>query len=418
MWRNVWCACCMVVFFQLLFFAPGVSEAQVIPNQKKVIPKPPKPSVSPFDVTPADVNITDYLYLLRDRKVALIMNQSSRIGYSSLLDTLLALHIDVKKVFVPEHGFRGILDAGSKVDSYRDSATGVEVVSLYGDNKKPSDAQLKNIDVVVYDLQDVGVRFFTYISTLEYTMEACAENKVYYIVLDRPNPNGFYVDGPVLDPSVKSFVGMQRIPIVYGMTAGEYAKMLVGEHWFHDADKLNLKVICAHNYDHKVKYKLSIPPSPNLKSMTAIYAYPSMCLFEGTQISVGRGTYLPFQVWGHPDYQGKFSYTFIPRSTVGARSPMYQDRTCYGELVAVNEQDILKKLNNKIRLDWLMKAYFAFENQDKFFNAFFEKLAGTPQLQREIRRGMSEADIRKTWESDIKAFKKIRKKYLLYRDFE
>jgi uncharacterized protein YbbC (DUF1343 family) len=249
-------------------------------------------------------------------------------------------------------------------------------------------------------------------------MEACAENKIDYISLDRPIPNGFYVDGPVLDPEVKSFVGMQHVPIVYGMTAGEYAKMLVGERWFHNAEQLSLRIIRCRNYDHKTKYRLAIPPSPNLKSMAAIYAYPSMCLFEGTLVSIGRGTYLPFQLWGHPSYEGKFNYTFIPRSTVGAKNPLYQDRTCYGELVAVNEQDILHKLNNKVRLDWLIRAYFAFENQDKFFNAFFSKLAGTTELEKQIRRGMSEAEIRKTWEPDIKAFKKIRKKYLLYKDFE
>ncbi len=406
-----------ILSLSFLFYTNNV-RAQVVPNQKIVVPKPAKAKLSEFAVTPGDVNMNDYLSILKDKRVALVMNQSSRVGFTSLLDTLLALNINVKKIFVPEHGFRGILDAGSKVDSYDDSATGIPVISLYGDNKKPTDAQLKNIDVMVYDLQDVGVRFFTYISTLEYTMEACAENKVEYVILDRPNPNGFYVDGPVLQTGVRSIVGMQRIPIVYGMTAGEYGKMLVGEKWFHNAELLSLRVIKCHNYEHRTKYRLPIPPSPNLKSMAAIYAYPSMCLFEGTQISVGRGTYLPFQLWGHPEYKDKFSYTFIPRSTIGAKTPLYQDQVCYGELVAANEGEILKKINNKIKLTWLIKAYMAFENQDKFFNSFFNKLAGTTILEKQIRRGMKEADITKTWEGDIKAFKKIRKKYLLYRDFE
>lgn len=407
------CICLFVLICNI-----NIAKAQVVSNQKKVSAKQYKPLVYGVNVTPADVNFQDYLEVLRDKRVALVMNQTSRIGYASLLDTLLSMNINVKKIFVPEHGFRGIVDAGSKVESYDDSATGIPVISLYGDNKKPTDAQLKNIDVMVYDLQDVGVRFFTYISTLEYTMEACAENNIDYVILDRPNPNGFYVDGPVLDPSVKSIVGMQRIPIVYGMTAGEYGKMLVGEHLFHNAEKARLRVVRCHNYEHKTKYRLSIPPSPNLKSMTAVYAYPSMCLFEGTQVSVGRGTYLPFQIWGHPDYVNIFKYSFIPRSTVGAKNPLYQDKTCYGELVGANEEEVLKKLGNKVRLNWLIKAYGAFRFQDKFFNAFFVKLAGNPKLEQQIKQGVSEEDIRKTWEPDIKAFKQIRKKYLLYHDFE
>ena len=373
---------------------------------------------SAFAVAPADVYMNDYLPLLQGKKVALVMNQSSKVGEYLLLDTLLKAGVRVTKVFVPEHGFRGTENAGDKVSSYTDSATHVPVISLYGATKKPTKEQLKNVDVVVYDLQDVGVRFYTYITTLQYTMEACAENGKDYIVLDRPNPNGFSVDGPVLENGMQSIVGMQHIPIIYGMTAGEYAKMLKGEGWFSDAAQLNLKVISSHNYDHTKMYALPVAPSPNLKTMAAIYTYPTMCLFEGTVMSVGRGTYAPFQLFGHPDFINKFRYSFTPLSMPGATNPLYEKRECYGMVVANNETEALQIMGGRVRINWLIRAYAAFSDQAKFFNAYFDKLAGTPVLKKQIISGMSEADIWKSWEKDIKTFKQIRKKYLLYKDFE
>ncbi|MCD6011465.1 MAG: hypothetical protein K0Q79_1327 [Flavipsychrobacter sp.] len=365
----------------------------------------------------ADTKPEQYLSLLRNKRVGLIINQTSMIGNMSLLDMLLVKKVNVTKIFVPEHGFRGREDAGAKVDNSIDSATGISVVSLYGKHKKPTPDDLKEIDVLVYDLQDVGVRFYTYISTMEYCMEACAESNKQFIVLDRPNPNGFYVDGPVLEAENKSFVGMQAIPIVYGMTAGEYAKMLVGEKWFNKASALDLKVIKCINYTHKKKYKLPVDPSPNLRTMAAVYAYPSLCLFEGTVVSVGRGTNIPFQQYGCPELEGKFNYSFTPRSMVGAKKPPYENKVCYGEMVGGDEVEVLKELNNSFRLSWLIKAYNAYPDKDKFFNSFFVKLCGTSKLQREIKNGQSEASIRKTWQRDTEAFKRIRKKYLLYEDF-
>ncbi len=358
-----------------------------------------------------------YVSLLQHKRVGLVINQTSMVGDASLLDVLLAKQVNVTKIFVPEHGFRGREDAGAKVDNSVDSATGLPVVSLYGKHKKPTADDLKDIDVLVYDLQDVGVRFYTYISTLEYCMEACAENGKQFIVLDRPNPNGFYVDGPVLETENKSFVGMQAIPIVYGMTAGEYAKMLVGEKWFNKASDLNLSVIKCINYTHRKKYKLPVAPSPNLKTMAAVYAYPSLCLFEGTIVSVGRGTSMPFQQYGCPEFDGKYAYSFMPQSMVGAKSPPYENKICYGEVVGKDETEVLQKVSNSFRLSWLVRAYNAYPAKDKFFNSFFVKLCGTAKLQEDIKGGRSEAAIKKTWQKDIDAFNKTRKKYLLYDDF-
>jgi uncharacterized protein YbbC (DUF1343 family) len=318
--------------------------------------------------------------------------------------------VNLVKIFVPEHGFRGTANAGAHINNSLDTATGLPVISLYGDNKKPKPAQLQDVDIVIYDLQDVGVRFFTYISTLEYAMEACAENGKRLMVLDRPDPNGSYVDGPVLEPALKSFVGMQRIPVVYGMTPGEYAQMLKGEEWFNDARKLNLTVIKCKGWDHNSKYNLPVPPSPNLKSANAINLYPSLCLFEGTVISVGRGTTKPFEQWGHPALEGKAKESFRPASVVGATNPPYEGKTCYGVNAAAAAPV------NSFKLSWLLQAYQWYPDKEKFFNSFFEKLAGTTRLRKQIESGMSEAAIRKTWQPELDAFKKIRQKYLLYKD--
>ncbi len=374
----------------------------------------------PFDtdIVPADVRTESYIHLLSHKNVALVINQTSVIGDVSLLDILLKNGVGVKKIFVPEHGFRGNEDAGAKINNSVDSATGIPIVSLYGKHKKPTVSDLAGIDVVVYDLQDVGVRFYTYISTLEYCMEACAENKVKFVVLDRPDPNGFYVDGPVLEPDNRSFVGMQAIPVVYGMTCGEYARMLVGERWFAQAHALDLEVVKCTNYTHAKKYKLPVAPSPNLRTMAAVYAYPSLCLFEGTNISVGRGTSLPFQQYGCPGFEGIYPYDFTPVSTEGAKHPPFENKKCYGEVLALTAADMLARIENSFRLKWIIKAYTLHPEKDKFFNSFFVSLSGSSGLEQQIKDGNSEQSIRKTWQSGLNAFKAIRKKYLLYPDFE
>lgn len=360
-----------------------------------------------------------YVSTLKGKKVALIINQTSVVNRTSLLDTLLAQNINIVKIFTPEHGFRGAAGAGEKVDNEVDKKTGLPIISLYGSSKKPKKSDLQDVDVLIYDLQDVGTRFYTYISTMQYAMEACAEYSKSFMVLDRPNPNGHYVDGPVLDMTLKSFVGMQPIPIVYGMTAGEYAKMLVGEKWFKGAEKLQLSVIPCKEYDHTVLYHLPVSPSPNLRTMGAIYSYPSLCFFEGTVVSVGRGTTMPFQQFGHPAFKDRTVYSFMPSIPFGNEpSPKLAGETCYGQVVAMNDEEGLIINGKGIRLIWLVKSYNWYPEKDKFFNSFFEKLAGTKELRKQIEDGVSIKDIKQSWQKDLDAFKKIRKKYLLYKDFE
>lgn len=367
-------------------------------------------------IVPAAERMSQYLPMLKGKKIALVMNQTSVAGHSLLVDTLLAKGVRVVKIFAPEHGFRGRADAGAHVDNDKDSATGLPVISLYGDNKKPKAQQLADVDIVVYDLQDVGVRFYTYISTLQYVMEACAENDKMLLVLDRPDPNGHYIDGPVLDTACRSFVGMQPIPVVYGMTPGEYARMLKGEQWFKGAEKLYLKVISCAGYDHRSHYELPVAPSPNLKTTASVMLYPSLCFFEGTVVSVGRGTSRPFEQWGHPAFKGKTSYSFTPRAMTGASKPLYEGSECYGELL--EDEAVAIRNNGRIHLAWLIKAYNWYPDKTKFFNSFLEKLAGTASLRKQVEQGMTEEQIRAGWKPGITAFKKIRKKYLLYKDFE
>lgn len=381
-------------------------------NRSSDGPPPNHDNVGPGPGRPGAVSMAEYLPELSGKRVGLIINQTSLVGKVLLADTLQRRGVNLVKIFVPEHGFRGLADAGAHVKSGRDSATGLPIISLYGDNKKPKPEQLRDIDVLIYDLQDVGVRFYTYISTLEYAMEACAENGKQLIVLDRPNPNGYYVDGPVLETSLKSFVGMQPIPIVYGMTPGEYARMLRGERWFNKAESLNLKVIRCSNWDHRHRYSLPVPPSPNLRTDAAVTFYPSLCLFEGTVVSVGRGTDKPFEQWGHPNFKGKAAESFRPASVVGATKPPYEGQTCYGEVLDRKDEGVTSGL----RLEWLIQAYQWYPEKDKFFNSFFEKLAGTKELRQQIRKGMTEEQIRASWQPGLEAFKTIRKKYLLYQD--
>jgi len=368
-------------------------------------------------IRPGAYSMDEYLPLIKGKRVALLINQTATVNNQLLLDTLIRREVNVIKIFVPEHGFRGTADAGAHIKNERDKQTGLPVISLYGDNKKPKQEQLKDIDIVIYDLQDVGTRFYTYISSLEYLMQACAEGNKQLIILDRPNPNGHYVDGFVLEKEYKSFVGMQSVPVVYGMTVGEYARMLIGENWV-AADKLDMIVIPCRNYDHTSRYTLPVPPSPNLKTMEAVYLYPSLCFFEGTVVSVGRGTDRPFQQWGHPDFKGQSDYYFIPRATTGSSKPMYEGEECYGKLLAADADDAYEIAGGKLQLDALVEAYKWYPHKEKFFNNFLEKLTGTSRLREMIEKGMSASEIRNSWTNEIATFKKIRKKYLLYKDFE
>ena len=357
-----------------------------------------------------------YFPLLKGKNVAVLVNQTALIGRVPLVDSLLKAGIAVKKIFCPEHGFRGNADAGETVDSYTDTKTGLPVISLYGKNFKPKASDLKGIDMVVYDIQDVGVRFYTYISTMSYAMEACAENNVDFLVLDRPNPNGYYVDGPVLEKEFSSFVGLHPVPIVYGMTVAEYASMVNEEGWLKNGVKCKLKYIPINNYNHTYRYVLPVPPSPNLPNAQSIYLYPSLGLFEGTVVSVGRGTDLPFQIIGHPDMK-KGNFSFTPESKPGAANPPFKGIKCNG--YKLDEfADIYIKNIKEIYLYWLTAAYKELPDKANFFNSYFDKLAGNDKLRKQIIAGTNEEVIRKSWKSDIDKFKKIRKKYIIYPDFE
>lgn len=356
-----------------------------------------------------------YLPLLKGKSVAVVANQSSNIRKTHLVDSLLSLHVKVKKVFCPEHGFRGQVDAGQAVSTEKDPKTGLTIVTLYGKNKKPLPEDLAGIDVVIFDIQDVGVRFYTYLSTLHYVMEACAENKKELIVLDRPNPNGYFIDGPMLEPAYKSFLGLDPVPLVYGMTIGEYAQMLNGEGWLKDGVKCNLKVIELVGYNHRDQYELPVRPSPNLPNMTSVYLYPSLGLFEGTVISVGRGTDLPFQVIGHPDIKDA-PYHFTPSPKPVAKEPKYNGQQCNGYNLVDFGTQYMKNLK-KIYLFWLIGTYSSSADKEHFFDENFNFHAGNATLQQQIKDGKTEDQIRASWQTDLNAFKNIRKKYLLYVDF-
>lgn len=358
-----------------------------------------------------------YLPKLRNQKVAVVANQTSIVGNEHLIDVLLHASIDVKKIMTPEHGFRGVAEAGEEVASSVDKKTGLPVISLYGDHKKPTADDLSGIDVVVFDLQDVGVRFYTYSSTLQYVMEACAEQKKKLILLDRPNPNGYYVDGPVLEPAYKSFVGMNPIPVVYGLTLGEYAQMLNGEGWLKDKMQCNLEIIPVKGYTHNTLYQLPVRPSPNLPNMTAVYLYPSLCFFEGTIVSIGRGTDYPFQIVGYPGFtEGPLEFT--PHKNPEMKlSPLYENQKCHGfDLRDFGNYYI--PTSKKLYLFWLKNIYDNYTQKDKFFNSYFDKLAGTDKLRKQIIEGLNEDQIRQSWQKDLDAYKNIRKKYLLYPDFQ
>ena len=354
-----------------------------------------------------------YLPAVSDKNIALVANHTSLVGDRHLVDTLLASGIEkqqILRVFAPEHGFRGDHSAGTQVEDGLDPLTGIPIVSLYGSNKKPDAGQMQGIDLMVFDLQDVGTRFYTYISTLHYVMEACAENGVPLLLLDRPNPNG-YVDGPLLEPEFTSFVGMHPIPVVYGLTMGELGGMINGEGWLRNGIQCELEVIPCDNYYHGKRCPLPVSPSPNLNSDRAVLLYPSTCFFEGTVISEGRGTDLPFQVYGHPELPGDFS--FVPVGIPGvAEHPKFRGVTCYGR-----DLSSFKPAGgwNRVYLQWLLEAYRNYPRKQEFFTSYFEKLAGTTSLRKQIEAGWDEDQIRESWQSDIESYKNIRQKYLIYR---
>jgi uncharacterized protein YbbC (DUF1343 family) len=386
-----------------LFYSPSYSAT--IQPDKNVISAEINNAVIK---TGAD-NYEKYLPLLKDKKVGIVTNQTGILSDKThVVDFLLEKKITVQNIFAPEHGFRGTADAGEHIVDGKDPKTGLPIISLYGDNKKPKPAQLSGIDVMIFDLQDVGARFYTYISSLHYVMEACAENNIQLIVFDRPNPNGSIVDGPLLEKEFTSFVGMHPIPLLHGMTIGEYAQMVNGEKWLKDGAQCKLTIIPCVDYNRTMPYSLLVKPSPNLPNDQSINLYASLCLFEGTNVSMGRGTEKQFQIYGSP-YLTKTNFSFTPKPNFGAKDPLYNGKECFGEDLTAYPK--LKQLE----LKWLIKAYHNTSDKTKFFNAFFTKLAGTKKLQQQIESGVSEAQIRKTWQKDLEAFKKMRTKYLIYK---
>jgi uncharacterized protein YbbC (DUF1343 family) len=349
-----------------------------------------------------------YKEILGRKNIGVVAHQGSLVHPKThLIDTLLSLNVNIKKVFAPEHGFRGDADAGERVVDKKDPKTGLPILSLYGSNKKPSKESLEGISIMLFDLQDVGVRFYTYLSTLHYVMEACAENGIPLIILDRPNPNAHFTDGPLLEEDCKSFVGMHPVPIVSGMTIGEYAKMINGEQWLNKGIQCNLTIIPLKNYTHKTVFELALRPSPNLPNAQSIALYPSLCLLEPTVISVGRGTEMQFQIYGHPKLP-KTLFSFIPQPNYGAKNPKLRGQLCHGIDLRNYERP------KKIELRWLIQAYHNFPDKELFFKKGFYRIAGNKKLKKQLAQGMTEKQIRKTWEKDLEKFKQIRKKYLIY----
>ncbi len=412
----------LLVLF-LLVFGRGFSQE----NEKIILPEgiSYKWYKKALKTKPGAYQLKQYLPLLKGKKVAIYANQTTVIGSTHLVDSLKKLGVNIVKIFGPEHGFRGTADAGEHVESYIDKETGIKVVSLYGAKSTPTATDLEDVDITVFDLQDVGLRFFTYILSLQHFLEGCIDNNKPVIVLDRPNPNGFYMDGPILDMRYKSGVGPQPIPVVHGMTMGEYAQMIVNEHWLHtqkpyEASAVQLTIVKCKHYDHRYLYTLPVKPSPNLPSMSAIYWYASTCFFEGTNFSEGRGTVHPFTMFGHPDLP-KNLLSFVPSSRPGAKSSKLYGDTCYGWDITETSTP------THIDLKWLIQAYRLFPDKSKFFlmptdttkpeNFFFNKLAGNDTLMKQIKNNVPENEIRASWQAGLERFQQIRKKYLLYKDF-
>ncbi|WP_329805547.1 exo-beta-N-acetylmuramidase NamZ family protein [Flavobacterium facile] len=397
------------LFILILLFSFGCASKKNT-TSTKIKNTTPTTSTLPKEVkfkTGAE-NYQAYLPLLANKKVGIVTNPTGIVeNKKHLVDFLLEKQINLLKIYAPEHGFRGIADAGEMIKDGKDSKTNLPIISLYGNNKKPKPEQLADIDVMIFDIQDVGARFYTYISTLHYVMEACAENNIELIVLDRPNPNGTIVDGPVLEMEHKSFVGMHPIPVLHGMSIGEYAKMINGEKWLTNGIQCKLKIIPCTNYKRNMIYSLPVKPSPNLPNDQSINLYASLCFFEGTNVSMGRGTEKQFQIYGSP-FLTNFNFSFTPISNFGAKEPMHKDVLCIGE-----DLTKIKKVTH-LELKWLIKAYSDTSDKTVFFNDFFTKLAGTKKLQEQIVNGVSEKEIRQSWEAGLITFKEMRKKYLIY----
>jgi uncharacterized protein YbbC (DUF1343 family) len=396
---------CIAGFVMLIFSCSSQNSAGKQDTETRAASPEKKQIICGADQT------GEYLPMLQNKRVALVVNQTSVIGKTHLTDSLLALKVNIKKIFSPEHGFRGTADAGEKVSNDTDMKTGLPIISLYGKNRKPSGEALADVDIVIFDIQDVGVRFYTYIGTMHYVMQACAENNKKLLILDRPNPNGYYVAGPVLEMKYKSFVGMHPVPIVHGLTIAEYAAMINGEHWLDSGRVCKFDAVRVKNYAHKDHYSLPIKPSPNLPNDQAIRLYPALCLFEGTERSIGRGTEFPFQVIGSPNKKNG-TFTFTPRSIEGmAKNPPYENVLCYG-----TDLRNLYPESSTFTLKWLIDYYHKAADKEKFFNNFFNTLAGNSTLQTQIKKGMSEDQIKKTWEPELAKYKEMRKKYLMYED--
>ena len=415
----------IIVLFLLLASCKTVNATKYSRPDRVAV----KPKVKAVKFMTGADNLHDHFELFQNKRVGVITNQTGLVTYETTVKTgndgalnsqklqVRTIHlvdyikektpINLVKIFAPEHGFRGTADAGELVDDSKDVKTGLPILSLYGSNKKPTTEQLKGIDVLIFDLQDVGARFYTYISHLHYIMEACAENNVALVLLDRPNPNGGIVDGPTLNPEFSSFVGMHAVPVLHGMTIGEYALMINGQGWLKNKVQCNLSIIPCENYRRTMPYNLPVNPSPNLPNAQAINLYASLCLFEGTNVSMGRGTSTQFQIYGSP-YLPKSEFSFTPQPNLGAKNPLYNGLICYGE-------DLTKVAKvNRLELKWLLKAYKESSNQSTFFNSFFTKLAGGLVLQNQIESGFSEETIRASWQEDLETFKKMREDYLLY----
>ncbi len=391
----------LVLICLIFFLSPFVAQAHSTPTcHECFLPAADRPSL--------------YLPLLKGKNIAVVTNQTGLLRSGKhVVDFLLEEGINVRSIFAPEHGFRGDADAGETVLAGRDKKTGLPIISLYGNNKKPTSLQLTGIDIILFDIQDVGVRFYTYISTLTYVMEAAAENNKKVIVLDRPNPHDGYIDGPVLEEKFSSFVGLHKVPVVYGLTIGEYGMMVNGEKWLKNKVQADYTMIPMRGYKKTQRYDIPVSPSPNLPNAMAINLYPSLCFFEGTNVSVGRGTPNPFQIYGSP-YLKDMPYTFTPRPSYGAKDPFLNGRESYGENLTGNYSALFS-----LNLGYLLKAYRNFDHtKEKFFlpNLFFDKLAGTDKLRHQISAGWDEAKIKESWKKDLEAFEQIRSKYIIYRD--
>lgn len=386
------------VFFSLLCFQCPDKQSTTLESQENEAPIP---------VIVGAERMAELLPKLQGKRVGLVVNHTSLIGKTHLVDTLLTRDVNIVRIFGPEHGFRGTAADGELVNDSSDTKTGLPVISLYGKNRKPTPQQFEGLDVIIFDIQDVGTRFYTYISTMHYVMETCAETGKKLIILDRPNPNAF-VDGPINEAPFKSFVAMHPIPIAHGLTVGELANMINGEGWLPNKAKCDVEIIQLENWKHSDAYSLPIWPSPNLPNDQAIQLYPSICLFEGTVISLGRGTPMPFQVLGHPDIKG-MDFQFTPVSIKGvSNAPPLQDKLCYG----IDLRNV--QVERKIDLKYLFQFYQAFPDKKKFFLPYFDILAGNNRLKEQIKQGMTEKDIRETWKEDLDKYNVIREKYLLY----